>query len=121
LASVGKGVPVPRLPLGLRQALERGNCVLFLGAGIGCHYKRPDGTPAPDGAKLAQDLIAAFKFGIPTTDLPRVAQYAEIKESRANLDAFVRRSLANLEPDEHIQWLTTYRWRSIFTTNCDMG
>jgi tetratricopeptide (TPR) repeat protein len=120
LASAGTG-PVTRLPLGLRQALERGNCVLFLGAGIGSHYARPDGTPAPDGAKLAEDLISALKLGIPVTDLPRVAQYAEIKTSRASLDSFVKRSLANLEPDEHIRWLTTFRWHSIFTTNYDMG
>lgn len=113
--------PVTRLPLGLRQALERGSCVLFLGAGIGGHYTRPDGTPAPDGARLAEELIAQFKLGITATDLPRVSQYAEMKSSRANLDAFVRKALDRLEPDEHIQWLTTFRWRSIFTTNYDMG
>jgi tetratricopeptide (TPR) repeat protein len=113
--------PVTRLPLGLRQAIERGTCVLFLGAGIGGHYTRPDGTPAPDGARLAEDLIAHFKLGIAATDLPRVSQYAEMKSSRANLDAFVRKALDRLEPDEHIQWLTTFRWRSIFTTNYDMG
>ncbi len=113
--------PVTRLPLGLRQALERGSCVLFLGAGIGGHYTRPDGTPAPDGAKLAEDLITKFNLGIAATDLPRVSQYAEMKSSRTNLDAFVRKALERLEPDEHIQWLTTFRWRSIFTTNYDMG
>jgi hypothetical protein len=58
------------LPLGLRQALERGDCVLFLGAGIGGHYTRPDGSPAPDGAKLVSELISHFKLGIdPKTDL----------------------------------------------------
>jgi len=120
LASASTG-PVTRLPLGLRQALERGNCVLFLGAGVGCHYTRPDGSPAPDGTKLAEDLIAHFKLGIPIRDLPIVSQYTELKSTRANLDSFVRKALANLEPDEHIQWLTTFRWRSIFTTNYDMG
>ncbi len=95
--------------------------VLFLGGGIGGHYKRPDGTPAPDGGKLAEDLIAHFKLGITAKDLPRVSQYAEMKSSRANLDNFVRKALDKLEPDEHIQWLTTFRWRSIFTTNYDMG
>lgn len=113
--------PATRLPLGLRQALERGHCVLFLGAGIGGHYTRPDGTPAPDGQKLAEDLIDKFKLGIAPTDLPRVAQYAELRTSRESLVSFVARALADLEPDEHIQWLTTFRWRSIFTTNYDMG
>jgi tetratricopeptide (TPR) repeat protein/cold shock CspA family protein len=120
LATASTG-PFTKLPLGLRQALERGSCVLFLGAGIGGHYKRPDGTPAPDGEKLAADLINHFKLGIDPTDLPRVAQYAELKSSRDSLDGFVKKSLADLEPDEHIQWLTTFRWRSIFTTNYDMG
>ena len=61
---------VTSLPLGLRQALERGDCVLFLGAGIGGHYTRPDGSPAPDGAKLVSELISHFKLGIdPKTDL----------------------------------------------------
>jgi len=110
-----------KLPLGLRQALERGSCVLFLGAGIGGHYTRPDGTPAPDGTKLSEDLIAHFKLGITATDLPRVSQYAEVKNSRGALDAFVRSALDKLEPDEHVQWLTTFRWRSVFTTNYDMG
>ena len=120
MASPNTG-PVTKLPLGLRQALERGNCVLFLGAGVGYHYTRPDKTLAPDGTKLAEDMIAHFKLGIPTTDLPRVSQYAELKSSRTELDGFVRKSLENLEPDEHIQWLTTFRWRSIFTTNYDVG
>lgn len=120
MASMPSG-PVTKLPLGLRQALERGSCVLFLGAGVGYHYTRPDGSSAPDGPKLAQDLIDHFKLGIPLTDLPRVSQIAELRSSRAALDAFVRKSLDKLEPDEHVQWLTTFRWRSIFTTNYDMG
>jgi cold shock CspA family protein len=120
LATASTG-PVTKLPLGLRQALERGSCVLFLGAGIGNHYKRPDGTPAPDGARLAQDLIDHFKLGIEPTDLPRVAQYTELKTSRDSLVGFVTKSLADLQPDEHIKWLTTFCWRSIFTTNYDMG
>lgn len=77
-----------KLPLALRQALEKGDCVLFLGAGIGCHYKRPDGRPAPDGKELVDELIRQFKLNIDATDLratdlPRVAQLAEIRSSRA--------------------------------------
>jgi len=94
---------------------------LFLGAGTGYHYKRRDGSIAPDGGKLVEELIAHFKLGIAPTDLPRVAQLVEIRHSRAELEAFVKKTLADLEPDEHIKWLTTFRWRSIFTTNYDMG
>jgi tetratricopeptide (TPR) repeat protein len=121
LASTPSG-PVTNLPLGLRQALERGDCILFLGAGIGCHYKRPDGTDAPDGAKLVSELVKHFDLKVdPKTDLARTAQFVEIRHKRAELDSFVKKALANLEPDEHIRWLTTFRWRAIYTTNYDMG
>lgn len=111
-----------KLPLGLRQALERGDCVLFLGAGIGSHYKLQNGKPSPNGSELGQELISHFKLGIPaTTDLPRVAQLVEVRNERADLDAYIKKTFASLVPDEHIQWLTTFRWRSIFTTNYDMG
>lgn len=113
--------PVTKLPLGLRQALESGDCVLFLGAGIGCHYARPDGRSAPDGRELVEELIRHFNLDIVPTDLPRVAQLAEIRSSRTELDALIQKTFANLEPDEHIKWLTTFRWRSIFTTNYDTG
>jgi hypothetical protein len=111
----------PKLPLGLRQALEKGDCVLFVGAGVGGHYTRPNGEPAPDGRALVDELIRHFKLGIDPTDLPRVAQLTEIRSSRAELDALIKKTFADLEPDEHIKWLTTFRWRSIFTTNYDMG
>ena len=110
-----------KLPLGLRQALETGDCVLFLGAGIGCHYSRPDGKPAPDAKGLVEDLIKHFKLGIAPTDLARVASLVEIRKNRAYLDEFVTKSLQKLEPDDHIKWLTTFRWRAIYTTNYDMG
>jgi tetratricopeptide (TPR) repeat protein/cold shock CspA family protein len=114
--------PVTSLPLGLRQALERGDCVLFLGAGIGGHYRRPGGTAAPDGAKLVEDLISYFKLGIdPKTDLARTAQLVEIRHKRPALDNFIKKALADLEPDDNIKWLTTFRWRAIYTTNYDMG
>jgi len=121
LASTDGGTAA-KLPLGLRQALERGDCVLFLGAGIGEHYARPDGKPAPDGKALVTDLIHQFKLGIDPTDLPRVAQLAEVRSSsRRELDSFIKKTFDNLEPDEHIRWLTSFRWRAIFTTNYDMG
>jgi tetratricopeptide (TPR) repeat protein len=121
LASANAG-PTTKLPLGLRQALESGDCVLFLGAGIGGHYTRPDGKPAPDAKGLVEDLIQHFKLGIPPTDLARVASLVEIREKdRAKLDDFVTKSLQKLEPNEHVKWLTSFRWRAIYTTNYDMG
>jgi tetratricopeptide (TPR) repeat protein len=111
------------LPLGLRQGLERGNCVLFIGAGVGGHYKRSNGAPAPDGKQLCIDLVDHFKLGINPSgrSLKDIAQLVELRASRAELDSYLKKMFQDLQPDETIQWLTTFRWRSIFTTNYDMG
>lgn len=107
-----------RLPLALRQVLESGDCVLFIGAGVGSHLKRPDGSAAPDGAKLATDLCTHFGVTPASTDLARVAELVEIRKTRTQLINFVKRSL-DVEPDETFQWLATFKWRAIFTTNYD--
>lgn len=122
LATSG-AAPVSKLPLGLRQALERGDCVLFVGAGVGGHYTKPNGLPAPDGKQLCKDLIDHFKLGIDPTgrSLKDIAQLVELRASRAELDSYIKKVFLDLQPDETIQWLTTFRWRAIFTTNYDMG
>lgn len=106
-------------PLGLRQVMESGDCVLFIGAGVGGHLRRPDGSPAPDGQQLAKDLCTNLGLATGSPDLAKVAELIEIRKGRAALDESVRRSLADLEPDDAFQWLTTFRWRAIFTTNYD--
>jgi hypothetical protein len=55
------GAPFLELPLALRQSLEAGDCVLFIGAGIGRHLLR-DGLPAPTGVELAGELAGEFKI-----------------------------------------------------------
>lgn len=110
------------LPLGLRQALESGQCVLFVGAGVGKHLLDVEGKPAPDAATLAMEL--ATRFGINTagsTDLAKVAQIVEIRKGRPELETFLRKRLTDLEPDETFRWLFSLRWRAIFTTNYDFG
>jgi hypothetical protein len=63
-----------RLPLGLRQVLESGDCVLFVGAGVGHHFKRPDGTSAPDGPTLAKAICAQFGISVTSSDIPDLAK-----------------------------------------------
>ena len=48
------------LPLGLRQVLESDDGVLFIGAGVGKHLRKPDKSDAPDGETLAKELCARF-------------------------------------------------------------
>lgn len=107
------------LPLGLRNALETGSAVLFVGAGVGSHAYR-DGLSAPDAAALAIELASAFDIDAgPETELSKVAQVVELRKGRAELEAFLSERLANLEPDETLQWLFSLTWRAVFTTNYD--
>src|SRR6202035_4114809 len=87
----------------------------------GHHFKAPDASSAPDGGTLAKELAA--HFGIDVSDAPDLAKVAQIVEirkgGRAELETFIKRRLTDLEPDEIFSWLTTIRWRAIFTTNYD--
>jgi|SRR5579859_8166133 len=110
------------IPLGLRHSLETGECVLFLGAGIGWHLLDPNGAPAPVASSLAQELAKQFSLDSQnTTDLAKVAAVVELRKGRAELENFLRKRLGNLEPDANLQWLLSLRWRAIFTTNFDYG
>ncbi len=116
-----KGMPLDTIPLGLKQALESGECVLFIGAGIGRHLADPHGKNAPDAAELAQDLATFFGIASPSKNLAKVAQIVEGRKGRPALDDYLRKRLAHLEPDNDLRWLFSLRWRAIFTTNYDSG
>ena len=73
-------------PLGLRQVLESGDCVLFLGAGVGGHLRRPDGSLAPDGQQMAMDRSKHFGLGTDSLDLAKIAELVEIRKGRAALE-----------------------------------
>ena len=112
---------MPDIPLGLRQALEAGECVLFVGAGLGCHLSR-SGLPAPNGQTLATELAAHFKIDMGgLADLPKVSQIVELRKGRPELEAYLTKRLCDLEPDAIFRWISTIRWRAIFTTNYDDG
>jgi tetratricopeptide (TPR) repeat protein/cold shock CspA family protein len=109
------------LPMGLVHALETRSCVLFVGAGVGAHIKRPDGSPTPDAEALARELAERFSIdlGDESPDLAAVAELVELRRSRLDLEAHLSVALDGLEPDAAFRRLVTYGWRAIFTTNYD--
>jgi hypothetical protein len=113
------GAPFLELPLALRQSLEAGDCVLFIGAGIGRHLLR-DGLPAPTGVELAGELAGEFKIESENpNNLAQIAQIVEIRKGRMELETYLAKRLCGLQPDEALRWLCMQRWRAIFTTNYD--
>ena len=107
------------LPLGLRHGLEAGECVLFIGAGIGRYYSDSDGNKFPDGVELAEML--ATHFSIPVTDgkydLTKISKIVELRKGRKEMLAFLKSKLSDIEPDENVRWLCSLKWKAIFTTN----
>lgn len=108
------------LPLTLRTALESGQCVLFLGAGIGSYVRDKAGRPAPDGEELAKRLATRFKIDTGGVyELAKVSEIVELREGRKELETFLKEQLSDLVPGEEIKWLASVRWKAIFTTNYD--
>jgi tetratricopeptide (TPR) repeat protein len=111
------------VPFELRQALESGECVLFVGAGIGACLSGQDGNALPRASELANEL--ANHFGIETEgnlDLAKVSQVVEIrKRGRKELNAFLQKRFTDITPNDEARWLSTRPWRAIFTTNYDNG
>ena len=108
------------LPMGLVSALQSGNCVLFVGAGVGHHARTRTGATAPDARGLALSL--ASEFGIDAgsdPELSQVAQIVEKRKGRLELIAVLERTLGHLQPDEDLQWLMSRTWKAVFTTNYD--
>jgi len=94
---------------------------LFVGAGVGCHLE-VDGSPIPDGRTLASDLATEFKIDVGgVTDLAKISQIVELRKGRTELETFIRKRICNPAPDDTFCWISTVRWRAIFTTNYDNG
>ena len=109
------------LPFNLKQALESGSCVLFIGAGMGHYMVDANGEHIPDGMGLAKRLAETFK--VPITDgnydLAKISQYIEGKKGRKELIAFIKTCLSEAYPDENMMWIPSLQWKAIFTTNYD--
>ena len=79
------------LPLGLRHALESGDCVLFVGAGIGEHLLNQEGKPTPDACLLAKEL--ADEFSIKVDDEYDLAKIAEVVDQNVLVSMHISKSL----------------------------
>lgn len=114
-------LPAISIPLPLRHALDVGECVLFLGAGVGQHLFRPDGSPLPDASELARSIATHFSLDTASDDLSKVAELLQIRNKKDDLEDFIRKLFSDLTPDKTICWLCSRRWRAIYTTNYDRG
>lgn len=108
-----------QIPIELIEQLDRGNCVLFAGAGIsvGTHGQR--GLPSCGDLALA----LARRCGYTGSDLslPRVAQYYELEKGRPALVEFITDRIIDpqIAPLFAHKLITQLPFRVVITTNWD--
>lgn len=112
------------IPFELKQAMETGSAILFVGAGMGYNMLNEKGERLPNGTQLAKSLADNFVVPVDDSqyDLAAISQFVVTKYGgKTELTAYVKELLSLIEPDEYMQWIPTIKWKAIFTTNYDNG
>ncbi len=112
---VGQANPSPpQLPHRLREIIQSGECVLFLGAGV----SRDSG--APGAQQLANELGKKFfGFAPDTYGLDEVCELIDADAGRKELNEWLARRFSGLSPAGALLSLPKFRWKSIYTMNFD--
>jgi hypothetical protein len=104
------------IPKNLVEQLRKGNCVLFVGAGI----SMGEGG-LPGGGQLAQELAGCCDYPGDDFSLPRVAQYYADTIDKGDLLQYVCQRIreARQEPMETHQLIAALPFKAIVSTNYD--
>ncbi|MEA2597149.1 MAG: hypothetical protein QOF01_3618 [Thermomicrobiales bacterium] len=98
----------------LRDIIQSGNCVLFLGAGVSMD------SGAPTGGQLTQELSKSYFPTEPAyTDLGLVAEAIDAGPGRRDLNSWLTQRFKGLTPQGALLSIPTYHWKSIYTVNFD--
>lgn len=102
----------------LRQ-FEKGNVVLFAGAGFSAGAKNSIGMDPPLGGELARILAKECGWGYNDEDLPSVYDQAQKHLGSKALQDVLARHYRDCKPaDWHLQ-LASLQWFRVYTTNID--
>jgi hypothetical protein len=98
----------------IRELIQRGECVLFLGAGVSVD------SGAPSGDELARELVDMFL----TTEqqgyrLDEVCQLVEANFGREALSKRISGRFQQLSACDPLTRIPEFRWKSIYTVNFD--
>jgi hypothetical protein len=108
------------IPKYLLDEIRDGKVILFLGSGFSFGAKHPEGKTAPIGQGLA-DLMAEKFLGdtFKGHSLMHVSQISISESDIFNVQKYVYDLFAPFEPATYHQMLSTFKWKSIYTTNYD--
>ncbi|WP_223578510.1 SIR2 family protein [Kangiella taiwanensis] len=108
-------------PSYIKQQIEKGNVILFLGSGFSKGSKCSEGKSPPSGEQLRNELCDEYLDGeMKEKPLITVANYAKNESSRRVVEQFIKDRLINLSPESYHRAISNFKWHSIFTTNYDL-
>ncbi len=108
------------IPPYLLQQIKDGKAVLILGAGASLGAVDANGKRAPKSDEMRDGLADEFLGGkLKNRSLSQVAEYARSEGSLLNVQEYIRRLFAALEPTQAHRLLPTFRWWGLATTNYD--
>jgi len=105
----------------LKEKIQSGEVILFLGAGATIGAKKSDGSKALTGNEL-RDAISDKFLGGRKKDWPlnRVADYAKNQAGLSEVQHLIKELFDDLIPSDFHKLITRFRWFSIVTTNYDL-
>jgi len=105
----------------LIETIQKGDAVLFLGAGASYGAVGPKGEKPPSGDKLRDLLSDKFLGGaLKKKPLAHVAEMAKSESSLTAVEEFVKDIFQPLQPAKFHSLVAGFRWFSIITTNFDL-
>lgn len=109
------------IPDALVSSVQKGEAVLFLGAGASYGATHPNHEQIPNGNKL-RDLLSDQYLGGKLKDQPlvNVADYAINETSLSTVQKFIKDIFDPFRPADFHQIIPRFSWHGIASTNYDM-
>ncbi len=105
----------------LVEAIQRGDAILFLGAGASIGAKSDSGGTSPSTDKLRDMISDRFLGGqLKSKSLSQVAEYAKNEASLTEVQLAVRDIFMPLQPVDFHLLIPLFRWYAIVGTNFDL-
>lgn len=102
----------------LQNAIEKGELILFLGAGASKGCTASSGSAVLDGDQLAEHLANLGEYDYDRDPLDEV--YAAVKSKLGSrLDFNLMQMFGSTRPSQEYRDLSAYAWRRIYTLNID--
>lgn len=110
-----------KLPSAIKQAIESGEAILFLGSGASFDALL-GGVKKRIYANTLRDLLSdKFLDGAhKENNLMTVADYCRAESSLLKVQKFINETFRDLYPANFHEIIPTFRWRAIVTTNYDL-